>query len=99
VAASLPSGVLTPVVTRQAGLIDLARRDPAELPDVLLCIIVDVRLTRTVTAFAALCRCRRAGILCLTVGRALQRVFVIGMAQRARVAADVTDRGSASGRL
>jgi hypothetical protein len=84
--------VLAAVVTRQAGLIDLTRRNPAELPDVFLRVIVDVRLPRTVTAFATLRRCRRAGILRLPVGRALQGVFVIGMAQRARIAADIPHR-------
>jgi len=99
VAASLPAGVLTAVVTGQAGLIGLTRRDLSELPNVALRVVVDVGLTRTVTAFAALPSCRRAWILRLRVGRAFQRVLVIGMAQRARVAADVTDRGRRRGSL
>ena len=90
-AASLPAGVLTAVVTGQAGLIGLTRRNLSELSYVPLRIVIDVGLTRTVTAFAALRSCRRARVLRLTVGRALQRVLVIGMAQRARVTADVTD--------
>ena len=56
-AASLPAGVLTAVVTGQAGLIGLTRRNLSELSYVPLRIVIDVGLTGTVTAFAALRRC------------------------------------------
>ena len=51
--AALPAGVCAAVVAGEARLADLRRLHRAELQDVPLGVVVDVRLSRTMTALAS----------------------------------------------
>src|SRR4029450_7038391 len=63
VSAALPPRVGAAVVTGETGLVDLRGLDLPEFQNVSLGVVVDVRLTGTVTALAAVSRLGSAGLL------------------------------------
>src|SRR3954470_14956668 len=97
VRASFPPGVHAAVVTAETGLVGRGRRRLREFHDVPLGVVVDVRLPGTVAALAAVRGCRRAWILALAVGRALERVALAFVTHHARIGAGVGARDRRGG--
>jgi len=81
--------MIAAVVAREARLADLSGRHLSEFLDVPFRVVVDVSLTGTVAAFAALRRGGSARILHLRMLCALQRFFLVGVARQAGVAAGI----------
>ena len=98
VRAALPPCVCAAVVARQTRTIDLGRFHRLELRDLSLGVVVDVRLSRTMTALASELGDRRSPVGGLPVLRALEACFLIGVTQQARVGAGVAAGESRLGR-
>jgi hypothetical protein len=74
VGTAFPARVIAAVVTGQARLVRFSVPDLSELPNIPFVVVVDVRLSRTVAALAAMGCLRRAWILRLRVSGALERI-------------------------
>ena len=93
--AALPHRVLGLVVAGQARVADLARGHLAELQDVALRIVVDVRLAGAVARLAALLGCGRARNLGVAVGGAVDGGGLV--ARQAGVLSDIPAWGLCGG--
>jgi hypothetical protein len=80
------------VVAREARLADVRRLHRAKLQDVPLGVVVHVRLPGAVAALAPVGRRRRPRILRLPVLRALEAGLLVGVADDAGIAPDISGR-------
>src|SRR3954470_19734816 len=97
VRASFPPGVHAAGVTAETGLVGRGRGRLREFHDVPLGVVVDVRLSGTMAALAAVRGCRRAWIFALAMRRALERVALAFVTHHARVGAGVGARDRSGG--